>query len=387
MRAGPDAVPRIGLVGAWFDPYDPKAWSGLTRNLIVELDRLGMFARYRDATPWAKPSLALRRWLSKRRRLGDAWTLEPEMRALAAVASLSRRVTGPSGADFWVVAAGGFALPVRGPLVSLSEISPAQLERLGPAGASAFGLGGIDDRALAFVVRARRRLHRRSRACCVVSSWAGASLVQEEGIAQDKVHVVGCGRNVDIDAPSERDWSNPRFLFVGNDWKRKNGDAVVRAFSRLRSQVPSARLDVVGGHPPLDVEGVAGHGRVSFDDPQGRPKLEELFASATCFVMPSLVEPFGIVYVEAAGAGVPSIATSVGGTRDSVGDGGVLVDPHDEAALLDAMLRLADPEIAQSLGRRAVLHSRELTWRKTAERVVRAVAPQLAEELGFARFL
>jgi glycosyltransferase involved in cell wall biosynthesis len=43
-----------------------------------------------------------------------------------------------------------------------------------------------------------------------------------------------------------RDWSTPRFLFVGNDFERKNGVAVVSAFKRLRDQVSEARLDVVG---------------------------------------------------------------------------------------------------------------------------------------------
>jgi hypothetical protein len=67
---------------------------------------------------------------------------------------------------------------------------------------------------------------------------------------------------------------------------------------------------------------VTGHGRLAFDDDRQRGRLAALFGSATCFVMPSFVEPFGITYVEAAAAGLPSIGTRVRGTTDSVGDGG-----------------------------------------------------------------
>jgi len=320
-------------------------------------------------------------------RLGEAWPLKAEMRGLSAVSGFVRRIVDANEADSWVVAAGGFSLPVRGRLFSFSEISPSQLHALGPQGASAFGLYGVTERGLASVVRNRLRLHRRAEACLVVSSWAGDSLVTDDRIPEQKVHVVGCGRNVDIERPSGRDWSTPRFLFVGNDWERKNGEAVLRSFRRLREEVPSAQLDVVGGHPKFDLEGVTGHGRVSFDDPEGRPRLEELFARATCFVMPSKVEPFGIVYVEAAAAGIASIATCVGGTRESVGEGGMLVDPDDDTAILEAMRCLAAPDEAQALGDVAHARSALLTWRKTAERVVRAVDPVLAAEKGFADFL
>jgi glycosyltransferase involved in cell wall biosynthesis len=86
-------------------------------------------------------------------------------------------------------------------------------------------------------------------------------------------------------------------------------------------------------------------------------------------VMPSKLEPYGIVYAEAASAGLPSIGTSVGGSRDSIGSGGVLVDPEDEAALVAAMRRLSDPGTARSLGERALEHSKKNTWQAVAKRV------------------
>jgi glycosyltransferase involved in cell wall biosynthesis len=174
---------------------------------------------------------------------------------------------------------------------------------------------------------------------------------------------------------------------VGLDWRRKNGDAVLRAFVRLRQEVSNARLDVVGFHPPLDADGVTGHGAVPVSEPDGRAKIERLFEAATCFVLPSFVEPFGIVYVEAAAAGLPSIATTVGGTTDSVGPGGILVDPYDDEAVFQAMRDMCDPDTARTLG--AVAHERSaaFTWPAFGQRVLRSFDFPPAPGVELAEFL
>src|SRR5207248_11526823 len=154
--------------------------------------------------------------------------------------------------------------------------------------------------------------------------------------------------------------------------QRKNGDAVVRAFLRLHELVPDAVLNVVGHHPPLQAKGVVGHGPLSVFDPAEREQVAALFRMSTCLVVPSFVEPYGIVYVEAANAGLASIGTSVGGTPDSVGDGGILVDPEDEDDLFEAMRKLADPDTARALGARAARRAQDLTWEATTDRILEA---------------
>jgi glycosyltransferase involved in cell wall biosynthesis len=196
--------------------------------------------------------------------------------------------------------------------------------------------------------------------------------MRDYGIDRSRVHVVGFGRNFDPQ-PISRDWSTPRFLFAGYDWERKNGPMLLRAFSKLRVESPAAELHLVGSIPRVDAEGVTVHGRVDRKDPAGRQRMERLIEQATCFVMPSRYEPFGMVYVEAAAAGVPSIGTTVGGAADAIGAGGVVVDPADEGALLDAMRELSQPVRAASAGAAALERSHLFTWRAVAERVVRAL--------------
>lgn len=364
---------RIGMAGSWlFDPFDRRTWSGIPANLIAELDRFGMFGGYCSAMPPVPLIKALLGWVTLTGRgRHNRWTT-PELRVLTWAWNAANRRRRSAAADAWVVPAGGFGSPVSGKVVTLSEIAPGQLTRLGADRASAFGMPGLTEGGLAAVARQQLVLHRRADACCVASSWAATALVEEHQIPADRVHVVGYGPNAEVPSPNGRRWTTPRFLFVGNDWIRKNGESVVRSFRRLHEVIPEARLDLVGHHPPVDLAGVTGHGPIGIDDPGGRDRLGRLFAEATCFVMPSSVEPFGIVYIEAARAGIPSIGSTIGGTGTSIGDGGVLVEPGDDQALYRAMTELSDPERARALGRRAQARSGAFTWTKMAERIVRA---------------
>jgi glycosyltransferase involved in cell wall biosynthesis len=236
--------------------------------------------------------------------------------------------------------------------------------------------------------RARQlRNYERSHACCVSSSWVAESVHRDYGVPLQRIRIVGLGRNVESAPNPERDWSTPRFIFSGIAWERKRGAAVLDAFAVLRERDPSATLDLVGGHPPLAAEGVTAHGRLRLDSESDQRRYAELLRRSTCFVMPSAYEPFGIAHVDAAAAGVPSIGTTVGGVRDAIGPGGVLVDPGDDEALLEAMLDMSDPYTAQRLGQLAQGHSTLYTWRAVAERVLRALEPAGVEVEELSDFL
>lgn len=378
--------PRIGFVGLWNRPRDLRPWSGIPVRIMDALDELGLFGGYLDATPWPPAVRAVKSVLAVRGPIGRSWFLGPAPQALLGASNLVRRARSQPPVDAWVVPAMGYGRPVTGRVASLAEITPAQLEAADLDIVRSFW-PDLSARQLRSFGRQQLRLHRAASACCVASGWAGRSLVDDHGIDAAKVHVVGYGANVRVEPPADRDWSTPRFLFVGSHWGRKNGDGVVRAFARLRQDFPTATLDVVGDHPRLDGPGVSAHGVRHFADPEGRAFLERLYRRATCFVMPSHHESFGIVYVEAAAAGLPSIATTNGGTADSVGDGGVLVDPDDDAALHAAMVRLAEPAEASRLGQAARRRSERFTWRRVAERIVRALALPGVDDAGLATML
>ena len=101
-----------------------------------------------------------------------------------------------------------------------------------------------------------------------------------------------------------------------------------------------------------------------------RDDVPDLLASFDVFALPSLFEGLCLAVVEAQAAGVPVVATPVGGIVENVVDGetGLLVAPRDARALADAIVRLLDdPELARALAERARPHVLE---RYAQERMV-----------------
>ena len=209
---------------------------------------------------------------------------------------------------------------------------------------------------------------------CVSTSYAARSFAEDYGVDEMRLRVVGMGhrpRSAPIDG--FRDWSTPRFLFVGVDWQRKNGEAVLRAFRTVRQYSPDATLDLIGRHRPIDEPGVNDHGFLAREDPESQALLDSLFAASTAFVLPSRYDLSPISYLEAASAGLPVVASSEGGAGEVLGEAAIAVHPGDDAALSEAMLALADPATAKRMGAKAAVAASVASWSHVAERIVEAL--------------
>ncbi len=363
MSGETPARPRIAIAFQG-DPTDPRAWSGVLAGISTGLSEAGADVVPIDARFPGASKLA--------NALGMSWADAAANGVIAAASGFkANRSIARAGRIDGVVAIGsGFILSVDAPVVTMEDMTLALALHQNDPTYQALSKAGAER------WRARqKRIYEHGRACCVASAWAARSVHDDYGIPMDKIHVAGFGRNAEAGETTERDWSVPRFLFVGADWKRKRGAAVVEAFAAVRERHPTATLDLVGGHPPLELAGVTGHGALPLGSEAGRRKYAELLDRATCFLMPSTFEPLGIAYLDAGAAGTPSIGTTVGGAPDAVGPGGMVVDPGVEGALLDAMLELSVPETARRLGGLARVHSAQYTWQAVAERLLRALRP------------
>lgn len=306
------------------------------------------------------------------RRLRMSWADRSASRAFATAATLivQRTLQLARPLDGVVMIGSSFTLHAAAPYVTFEDMTVAQALRMPDP-----GYQGLGERAATRWRRRQASIYRRARGCCLSSEWAAASVRDDYGIEAAKVHVVGFGANA-VTEPTERAWSRPRFLFVGFDWERKRGEAVIEAFAAVRERYPRATLDLVGGHPKVEREGVAAHGPLPLGSEAGRRRYAELLGGATCLVMPSTFEPFGIAYLDAAHAGIPSIGTTVGGAAEAIGDAGRVVDPGDPEALFAAMLEVADPDVAERLGDRARERAPRFTWQAVAAQVLRILLPE-----------
>ncbi len=175
-----------------------------------------------------------------------------------------------------------------------------------------------------------------------------------------------------------------RVLFVGNrDWQLKGGDVAVATVADLRRRGLEARLDLVGAQPPepLDQSWVRVHGVIN-KGPETR-RLNALYRDCDLLLLPTRAEGFGIVFVEAAAHGLPSISYDSGtGVNNAIRDGesGVLLPlGSDSAAFADEIASwYLDPTRYDRLvtGARA-FYETVANWPRAIERLVASIESRL----------
>lgn len=167
-----------------------------------------------------------------------------------------------------------------------------------------------------------------------------------------------------------------RVLLLGRLSPQKRPDVAVEAFARVHKRMPESELLLAGRGPEearvRELVGRLGiEGAVHLLGP--RDDVPELLATASCLVLSSDYEGCPLSVLEAMAAGVPVVATRVGGVPELVDDGrtGLLVDPGRPEALADALVRLlSNPEEAAELG---VAAREEARARFSRERMLAAV--------------
>lgn len=198
---------------------------------------------------------------------------------------------------------------------------------------------------------AMRLLARRADRIIAVSRFLGDDLVRRMPALAGRVDVIDAGVDVETtftpglhaDARARlgdrwaADGEGPHYLFVGSLDERKNVLRLAEAFSRL----DRGTLTLVGDGP---LRGrLQGRERVYLAGRVPHDEVVTWMRAADVLCLPSLVEPFGQVLVEAMACERSVVATRVGGPPEFVPDAaGVLVDPTDVDDLERALRAAAD---------------------------------------------
>lgn len=178
------------------------------------------------------------------------------------------------------------------------------------------------------------------------------------------------------DQPATSPASGPRYvLALGRVVEKKGFDLLLQAFARVADHHPDVELHIGGAGPAEDtlrrlIAELGLEGRAKLLGRLSREDVAAAMAGAEVFVMPSRLEPFGIVVLEGWRAGRAVIATSRGGPAEFVEDGvnGLLVDPFDTAVLAGALDRLlSDQGLRQRLGDAARRRVADFDWSAIAE--------------------
>lgn len=191
------------------------------------------------------------------------------------------------------------------------------------------------------------------------STWVRDALLSDYGIAAEKIRIVPPSISMrGTERPSNvGNCDLPKILFVGNDFLRKGGDMLHRWVTgplagrcelHIVSHDKRARLG--GSH--VVFHGAVGH----------RELINSLMPEMDLICHPTQSDMSALVLVEAARAGLPCVASAVGGIPDLVIEGrtGFLVDRRDEAGFVERLEQMiGDHEMRGRMGRAAYEWARD----------------------------
>ncbi|KAK1274724.1 putative sucrose-phosphate synthase 4 [Acorus gramineus] len=178
----------------------------------------------------------------------------------------------------------------------------------------------------------------------------------------------------------------PIILALSRPDPKKNVTTLLKAFGESRQLRELANLTLILGNRD-DIEEMSGgassvlttvlmlidrydlYGQVAIPKHHKQSDVPEIYRLAAktkgVFINPALVEPFGLTLIEAAAYGLPVVATKNGGPMDIIKalNNGVLVDPHDQAAISAALLKLvADKSLWLDCRRSGLRNIHRFSW-------------------------
>lgn len=153
-------------------------------------------------------------------------------------------------------------------------------------------------------------------------------------------------------------------LSVGRLAVEKNLEVVLRSYAAAKRVEPSTKLVIVGDGP-LRPRLMAKCPDAIFAGTKKGVELAEHYASADIFVFPSLTETFGNVTIEAMASGLAVVAYRHAAAGDLIKSGinGMAVEPDDENAFVDTVVRtVLNRSLARQLGQAALSTASDHSW-------------------------
>jgi glycosyltransferase involved in cell wall biosynthesis len=217
-----------------------------------------------------------------------------------------------------------------------------------------------------------------SAACVVATSPQEKEHMRQLVSDKGNIDIIPCGTDIESFGSVSRSEARLRLgiprsslvvLYVGRFDRRKGIETLVRAIGRsIFPGLADIRLILAGGSRPGQSDGIERERIEGIVDELGlrdfttfpgqidRETLPYYFGAANVCVVPSHYEPFGLVAIEAMAAGVPVVASDVGGLKYTVvpEKTGLLCPPQDDAAFAEAIDRiLSRPTWERKLGKAA----------------------------------
>jgi glycosyltransferase involved in cell wall biosynthesis len=197
------------------------------------------------------------------------------------------------------------------------------------------------------------------------------------GFARDRLRLVPMGTEPGRATDEEVRTAKQRYglpdryiLWTGTIEPRKNLPRLLEAFRSMDGDTPLVLVGPKGWNEDLKAAVAGVEDRVQIIGFVPQPDLAPIYAGASVFCFPSLLEGFGLPVLEAMAQGAPVVTSKRTSTEEIATGAAVLVDPLDPAAIKEGMESvLQDRARAEELSRAGLERAGEYTWDRTAELV------------------
>lgn len=191
-----------------------------------------------------------------------------------------------------------------------------------------------------------------------------------------KVFNVGVGYNFDdVVELHNKDYDGKTILFIARHlFEQKGGLVVLEAFSKVKKEIPNAKLLLVGQKLNIDRPGVEVIGFLDKSTSDGLEKLRSLFLKASLFVMPSYYDALGNVFLEAMAHKVPCLGADCCAMPEIIVENkaGYVVKSGDSDSLASKMVELLkDKHALKVLGENGYKAIQDkYTWEIVTKKVI-----------------
>jgi glycogen(starch) synthase len=218
-----------------------------------------------------------------------------------------------------------------------------------------------------------RRNYERAHHLFSMSEQVKSSLVEDYGIAPEKISVVGVSGNYKEPYDGPKSFGSKQILFNGSEFARKGGDLVLEAFRKVRKIIPNAQLVIIGKDLKIEEEGVNNIGSIS-----SRSEMFNLFLNTDIVVAPARCDPFPLFVIEAMNYGIPSIVSANDGMPEIVDHEvtGIVINQYKSDILAAQIIRLlSDTSLLESMSKKARDKVKiRFNWQCVAQKIFQALS-------------
>ena len=211
-----------------------------------------------------------------------------------------------------------------------------------------------------------------------VSEASRKDIANDFKVSEALIKIVPNGIDVDTFRPSDGGERESCTIMVtaSADVPLKGLDFLLKAVAEIKDEFPNLKLLVLGklkkdGNTAQLIKKLGIENLIYLYSELSTEQIVGLYARATCAVVPSVYEGFGLPAGEAMACGVPTITTSGGALPEVVGDSGIIVPTKDYTAIANALrLVLSDSRLREELGlqaRNRIL--RHFSWAIAADKL------------------